>query len=440
MASCCCCVLYLMAGSTTGVPMSSWYGGYQTATPTPYIPKATYATTSYYTEVFKYYTTKAPGFYTTTYAAPSHYTDALKYNSAPSYYTTKATNCYTEAPADVSTKTVEYYTEAAKYYSAPIYTTTTEAAKPQVLHRRSRLLHNNVCCLVTTPSLPSTTSLKAPEFYTSMYAAPAYYTEALHYYNTEALMYYTTTCDSPSYYTDVPKYCFNYGVVLLLGVVSLMGGSTAGAGMSPCCYTEAPADYSTKTVEYYTEAVKYFSALIYTTTTEAAKNDAVPTCYTEAALSCYVELKYYTDAVAYFTTTHATPSYNTAAPKYYTEEAAFYTTTAISYGMDENDNTKFLKSGTQMEQLSYNSTATSGLHCNRMLHTMVQSAFVTPFTIWLQQDERQRTSSETHEARHFGNVQALPKSELNDLANWFLRAKSPVNFHINILHSIAIGN
>jgi hypothetical protein len=29
--------------------------------------------------------------------------------------------------------------------------------------------------------------------------------------------------------------------------------------------------------------------------------------------------------------------------------------------MDENDNTKFLKSGTQMEQLSYNSTATSGL-------------------------------------------------------------------------------
>jgi hypothetical protein len=40
---------------------------------------------------------------------------------------------------------------------------------------------------------------------------------------------------------------------------------------------------------------------------------------------------------------------------------------AISYGMDENDNTKFLKSGTQMEQLSYNSTATSGLHCNCML-------------------------------------------------------------------------
>ncbi|EFX83294.1 hypothetical protein DAPPUDRAFT_240023 [Daphnia pulex] len=60
---------------------------------------------NYYTEVFKYYTTKAPKFYTTTYAAPSHYTDAL--------------NCYTEALADYSTKTVEYHTEAAKYYSAP---------------------------------------------------------------------------------------------------------------------------------------------------------------------------------------------------------------------------------------------------------------------------------------------------------------------------------
>jgi hypothetical protein len=71
--------------------MSSWYGGYQTATPPPYYPKATYATTSSCTEVFKYYTTKAPEFYSTTYAAPSHYTDAMKFYCAPSYYTTKAT-------------------------------------------------------------------------------------------------------------------------------------------------------------------------------------------------------------------------------------------------------------------------------------------------------------------------------------------------------------
>jgi hypothetical protein len=34
-----------------------------------------------------------------------------------------------------------------------------------------------------------------------------------------------------------------------------------------------------------------------------------------------------------------------------------------------------------MEQLSYNSTATSGLHCNRMLHTMVNlsSSHLSPF-------------------------------------------------------------
>ncbi len=80
----------LMAGSTTGVPMSPGYGGYQTATHPPYYPKATYATTNYCTKVYKYYTTKAPEFYTITYAAPSHYADVLKYYSAPSYYT-KAT-------------------------------------------------------------------------------------------------------------------------------------------------------------------------------------------------------------------------------------------------------------------------------------------------------------------------------------------------------------
>jgi hypothetical protein len=60
-------VVSLMAGSTAGVAMSPWCGANQTATPPPsYI---TYATTSFCTEVFKYYTTKAPEFYTTTYAA-----------------------------------------------------------------------------------------------------------------------------------------------------------------------------------------------------------------------------------------------------------------------------------------------------------------------------------------------------------------------------------
>jgi hypothetical protein len=82
-------------------------------------------------------------------------TDFLK------YYSVSVPSCYTEAPADVSIKTVEYYTEATKYYSAPIYTTTTEAAKyyavptcytkaalsccvEQILHWCSSLLHHDL--------------------------------------------------------------------------------------------------------------------------------------------------------------------------------------------------------------------------------------------------------------------------------------------------------
>jgi hypothetical protein len=105
----------------------------------------------------------------------------------PKYYSVP--RCYTEAPADYSIKMDEYYTEAVKYFSSPIYTTTTETAKyyavptyytevalscyvernttlmlqsttprptlhlattpkPQVLHRRSRLIQ-----LRTLPSL-----------------------------------------------------------------------------------------------------------------------------------------------------------------------------------------------------------------------------------------------------------------------------------------------
>jgi hypothetical protein len=64
---------------------SVWRKPNQTATPPPSF--TTYATTSACTEVFKYYTIKAPEFYTTTYAAPSHYADALKYYSVLSYYT-----------------------------------------------------------------------------------------------------------------------------------------------------------------------------------------------------------------------------------------------------------------------------------------------------------------------------------------------------------------
>ncbi|EFX86399.1 hypothetical protein DAPPUDRAFT_236791 [Daphnia pulex] len=114
----------------------------------------------------------------------------------------------------------------------------------------------------------------------------------------------------PYYYTEVPKYYI----------------------------TEAPEyfTYMYATPDYYTNAYKTKALKYYTTTyaTKTADNslprsihNAIPTCYAEAAFSCYVELKHYTDAPVYYTTTYATPSYNTAAPKYYTEEAAYYTTT-----------------------------------------------------------------------------------------------------------------
>ncbi|EFX61142.1 hypothetical protein DAPPUDRAFT_122498, partial [Daphnia pulex] len=140
-------------------------------------------------------------------------------------------------------------------------------------------------------------------------------------YYTDAPVHYTTAYAKPQPPSTTPKeppitQQLNYGVVLLLGVVSLMAGSNAGVVMSSC-YTEAPADNYTKTVEYYTDAAKYFSARSYSTRTKAANYYAVLTYNPEAALSYYVEQKYYTDAPVYYTTTYASPSYNTAAAKYY---------------------------------------------------------------------------------------------------------------------------
>jgi hypothetical protein len=72
IASCCCWVLYrCLTGSTTGVPMSSWYREYQTATPPPYYPKATHATTRYCAETLTYYTTKVLVYYATTLLPPA---------------------------------------------------------------------------------------------------------------------------------------------------------------------------------------------------------------------------------------------------------------------------------------------------------------------------------------------------------------------------------
>ncbi len=62
-----------MAGSTTGVSISPWYGGYQTAVPSPYY-KIPYAKTGYYT-------TKALQCCTTTCDAPSYFTETPKYKT-----------------------------------------------------------------------------------------------------------------------------------------------------------------------------------------------------------------------------------------------------------------------------------------------------------------------------------------------------------------------
>jgi hypothetical protein len=141
-------------------------------------------------------TPRLPGI---TLFSATYCTDFPKCYSVPS--------CYTKALADYSTETVEYYSKAAKYFSAPIYTTITEAAKddavptcytkaalscyveqkyytnapvhytttyathatrPQVLHRRSCLLHDSVCCLVNYTEAPKYYITKALEFYTSI--------------------------------------------------------------------------------------------------------------------------------------------------------------------------------------------------------------------------------------------------------------------------------
>jgi hypothetical protein len=53
----------LMVGSTTGVPMSPGYGGYESTTLLSYYSTLTNAAPAYYTKAPKYYTTKASEYY-----------------------------------------------------------------------------------------------------------------------------------------------------------------------------------------------------------------------------------------------------------------------------------------------------------------------------------------------------------------------------------------
>ncbi|EFX77724.1 hypothetical protein DAPPUDRAFT_247291 [Daphnia pulex] len=214
-----------------------------------------------------------------------------KYYSAPSYIT--------EAP--------EYYTDAPKYY------TTTYAALAY--------------------------STDAPKCYSDH----SHYTEATAYYTTKAVEYYTK---ASKYYTAT--YCSalfvincllhrmksvsNHGVVLLLGVESLMVGSTAGY------YTTT----TYATTNYYTEALKYFTtkATEYYTATYAALS-----YYIDPEVIFFPELQHPL-APEYYTTSYAelsspaTPrlpsttlfsvAYHTN-PNYFTEAPAYYTTEVVDY-------------------------------------------------------------------------------------------------------------
>ncbi|XP_045032037.1 uncharacterized protein LOC123474189 [Daphnia magna] len=66
--------------------------------------------------------------------------------------------------------------------------------------------------IIVNPTIPVRYyTTKAPEYYTTSYATPSYYTEAPKYYTTKAPEYYTTTYAAPSYYTEAPKGNTNKG-------------------------------------------------------------------------------------------------------------------------------------------------------------------------------------------------------------------------------------
>jgi hypothetical protein len=108
--------------------------------PSYYTTKATdyYMTTH---AAWIYYTTKATEYYMMTYAAHPTTPRLLSITLLSSTYCTyfpkyySVFSCYTEAPAYYSTKTAEYYTEVAKYFSTPIYTSQSRLATQKLLFR-----------------------------------------------------------------------------------------------------------------------------------------------------------------------------------------------------------------------------------------------------------------------------------------------------------------
>jgi hypothetical protein len=135
--------------------------------------------------------------------------------------------------------------------------------------------------------------------------------------------YYTTTYGAPSYYTEAPG-----SQVLLcpqLLTTPMLLSTTLFPETSPRLQLITPPKrLNTTPKRPRTTLPRCTQPQVHNW---GGKVLRIPTYYTEAVSSYYVEHKYYTDALVYYTLTYATPSYNTEAPKYYTEEAAYYTTT-----------------------------------------------------------------------------------------------------------------
>ncbi|EFX88370.1 hypothetical protein DAPPUDRAFT_234547 [Daphnia pulex] len=369
-------MLWCRGRTTTGVLMSSGYGGYETATPhvtslqiitpqlrcpellhripeissspsyaikgssttpRPLIITPLHIMVNYFvvlllgvvslmaestTGVLKspgdggYQSTTPPSYYaTTTYDTASYYTEA------PKYYTTKEPEYYTTTNAAQA-----YYTEVPKYYSAPSYYTevsTYYTTKTVEYYTQVIMVNSGLLLLLGVESLMvglTTGVPMSPGYGGYQTTTPASdcttTTSTTTSYYTEASKYYTTNVpDSvPSYYTEAPKY---YSSPSSTTKSSEYYTTTYAV---PAYYTDAPKYYSalsycTKAPAYHNtnEVPKNYSAPSYTTLTEAVKYYVASTFYAAAAPSYYAEPKYYTEAPVYYTTTYATLCY------YYTE-------------------------------------------------------------------------------------------------------------------------
>jgi hypothetical protein len=154
------------------------------------------------------------------------------------------------------------------------------------------------------------------------YSDPSYYNEAPAYYITEAHLYYTTKAPS---ITPQPT---------LFQPTSLRFPSTTPPE------NRVLRDYVCSPSLLH-RGPEYYSAPYYLPSTEAAECCAVPTFYTAASPSYFVDPNYYSEVPVNYTKIYAAPSHytealvhcNTKAPEYYTTTYASqtYYTESLKY-------------------------------------------------------------------------------------------------------------